>query len=87
MKIISSPGSVHFPAAQTNNPMFNYTDSNPQMMEMALRFLSKQQTGDPGKWTSVANDLATRFMQTHISMAGIQSPNYGNGNMMDGNMQ
>lgn len=67
---------------QGNNAVFTYKDTtNPQMMEMALRFLSQQQTGDPGHWVHFTNEVANKFMQTSISPAGIQGQGYGGGEL------
>ena len=69
---------MQYASSQSSNPMFTYTDTNPQMMEMALRFLSQQQTGDSGRWIQYTNEVANQFMQTSISPAGIQGQGYGN---------
>ena len=82
VKIVSNEGPVQYGTTQSSNPIFLYTDTNPQMMEMALRFLSQQQTGDPGRWIQYTNEVANQFMQTSISPAGIQGQGYGGGSMM-----
>ncbi|KAK3704065.1 SPT3 Dosage dependent suppressor of Ty-induced promoter mutations-like protein [Vermiconidia calcicola] len=82
VKILPSQGAMQYAPSQSNNPIFAYQDTNPQMMEMALRFLSQQQTGDPGRWMQYTNEVANQFMQTSISPAGIQGQGYGGGNML-----
>lgn len=54
-----------------NRQIFTYTDHNPRMMEMALRYLSQQQTGSATGWNQLANQYATHFMSNNVSRAGI----------------
>lgn len=82
VKLVPGPGTVQYSSPQGNNTIFTYKDTNPQMMEMALRFLSQQQTGDPSRWVQYTNEVANQFMQTSISPAGIPNQGYGGGNMM-----
>ena len=86
VKIVSDGSAMQFISSQSSQQIFNYTDTNPQMMEMALRLLSQQQTGDSGQWMQFTNQVANQFMQTSISPAGIQNQGYGGGAMlaMDG---
>ena len=86
VKIVPTDGSMHYATSQSSSPIFTYTDTNPQMMEMALRFLSQQQTGDAGRWMQYTNDVANQFMQTSISPAGIQGQGFGGGNMLASEM-
>jgi hypothetical protein len=73
----SQRSALQYTASQNNSTVFTYVDTNPEMMEMALRFLSQQQTGDPTRWMQYTNDVANQFMQTSISPAGIQGGTYG----------
>ena len=81
VSLVTGPGgAMMHNSSQTSNPVYTYTDTNPRMMEMALRFLSQQQTGDPGQWMQYTNEVATQFLQTSISPAGIrQGQGYGGG--------
>jgi hypothetical protein len=82
VKIVPSDGAMQYLSSQGNNHIFEYKDTNPQMMEMALRLLSQQQTGDSGQWIQFTNQVANQFMQTSISPAGIHGQGYGGGNML-----
>ena len=81
VKIVPSDGALQYATSQSGQ-IFTYTDTNPQMMEMALRLLSQQQTGDPGQWMQFTNQVANQFMQTSISPAGLQNQGYGGGAML-----
>jgi hypothetical protein len=81
VKIVPSDGTLQYVTSQSNQ-IFTYTDTNPQMMEMALRLLSQQQTGDAGQWMQFTNQVANQFMQTSISPAGLQNQGYGGGAML-----
>jgi len=80
IKIVAN-GAMQYNSTQSSNPVFTYTDTNPQMMEMALRFLSQQQTGDPSRWMQYTNEVANQFMQTSISAPSMSGQGYGGGNM------
>ncbi len=62
--------------SNTNNHIFSYTDVHPQMMEMALKYFTQQQTGDPGRWVQYTNEVANQFMATSISQAGLNNQGY-----------
>lgn len=82
VKIVPGDGTMQYMSSQSSNHIFTYTDTNPQMMEMALRLLSQQQTGDAGQWMQFTNSVANQFMQTSISPAGLQNQGYGGGAML-----
>jgi len=74
IRLTNAAGNVQYNTPQASNSVFTYTDNNTRKMEMALRFLSQQQTGDPSRWMQITNDLANQFVQTAITPAGI--PNH-----------
>ncbi|KAF2478719.1 hypothetical protein BDY17DRAFT_305696 [Neohortaea acidophila] len=85
VRLVPAPGSAQYAISpQNSNHVFTYTDTSPHMMEMALKFLSQQQTGDATRWMQYTNDVANQFMQTSISPAGIHNQSYGSGNMLAG---
>ncbi|QIX01792.1 hypothetical protein AMS68_007309 [Peltaster fructicola] len=53
--------------SQMNRPVFTYKNANEKVMEMALRFVSQQQTGNSGAWWQVTQQNATRWMQQTIN--------------------
>lgn len=85
VRLANSAGTMQYASPQTSNPLFTYTDTNARMMEMALRFLSQQQTGDSSRWVQYTNDVANQFMQTSISPAGIPHQGFDGGTMMAAN--
>lgn len=83
VRLTHNAGSgVQYASPQLSNQTFTYTDTNARMMEMALRFLSQQQTGDSSRWVQYTNEVANQFMQTSISPAGIPGQGFEGGNMM-----
>lgn len=79
--LVPPAGSNQFPSPATSRQVFTYTDTNPKMMEMALRFLSQQQTGNSVPWNQFTHQTATKYMQSNISPAGI----HGGGQFEGGN--
>jgi len=79
------------PPVGGNRQIFTYTDQNPRMMEMALRFMSQQQTGSQVGWGQLASSYATQYLSTNVSRAGIGNGQQGydggggGGNTMAGN--
>ncbi|KAI7282093.1 hypothetical protein KC345_g3735 [Hortaea werneckii] len=63
-----------------NRQIFTYTDHNPRMMEMALRYMSQQQTGNASGWGQLASQYATHFMNNNVGRAGIAGGQTGNVN-------
>lgn len=85
VRLANSAGTVQYASPQTStttHPIFTYTDTNARMMEMALRFLSQQQTGDSSRWVQYTNEVANQFMQTSISPAGIPNQGFDGGSVM-----
>lgn len=91
MLCVSPPGrigAVHVtlvPAGQhpsyspshANRPIFQYKESNERMMEMALRFVSQQQTGNANQWYQLARNHANQFMSQNVGRAGLQHGQHG----------
>jgi uncharacterized protein len=61
---------------------FTYIQTTQQEMEMALRFLSQKEFGDPALWMQYTNEVANQFMQTSISQTGFQGGGSGGGGGM-----
>lgn len=59
--------------------IFTYTDTNPRLMEMALRFLSQQNTGNQMNWNRFAHDVANQYLANNIGQSGIHPQGYGGG--------
>jgi hypothetical protein len=80
---IVQAGSVpQYSPSQTSRPIFNYKNSNERMMEMALRFISQQHTGNVNGWFQMAQHNANQFMsQQNVSRGGV-GPGYDGGNML-----
>ena len=62
-----------------NRQIFTYTDHNPRMMEMALRYMSQQQTGSAAGWGQLASQYANSFMTGNVGRAGIGGAGGGGG--------
>ena len=89
------PGAVHvmivpvgtmpqYPHQQQNRTVFIYknaSNNNERMMEMALRFISQQTTGNANNWQSLAQQNATQFMSQNVGRAGLGG-GYEGGNML-----
>jgi len=69
--------SYQSPPAGGSRQIFTYTDHNPRMMEMALRFMSHQQTGSQMQWNQLASQYANQFMSSNVSRAGIGGQQQG----------
>ncbi|KAK5118567.1 hypothetical protein LTR85_008032 [Meristemomyces frigidus] len=81
------PGSSQYsPNATVNRQIFTYTDQNPKMMEMALRYMSQQQTGDQMRWNSLANQYANQYVSSNVGRAGIGGQQSYEGGPGSGNM-
>ncbi|KAK4542710.1 hypothetical protein LTR36_006282 [Oleoguttula mirabilis] len=66
------PGSSQYsPSVSANRQIFTYTDQNPKMMEMALRYMSQQQTGNQMGWNNLANQYANQYVSSNVVRAGI----------------
>jgi len=74
------------PTATGQRMIFTYTDNNPRLMEMALRFLSQQHSGNQMNWNRFTNDVANQYMKNNIGQAGIHPQSYGGGGGGGGNM-
>lgn len=59
-----------------NRQIFTYTDINPRMMEMALRYMSQQQNGNQTQWNQMASHMATQFLSSNVGRAGIGGQGY-----------
>jgi hypothetical protein len=79
--IVQAGNMPQYSPSQTSRPIFNYKNSNERMMEMALRFLSQQHTGNANGWYQMAQHSATQFMSQNVSRAGV-GPGYDGGNML-----
>ncbi|KAI7259132.1 hypothetical protein KC335_g11912, partial [Hortaea werneckii] len=75
----SQSGQYQTPPS-ANRQIFTYTDHNPRMMEMALRYMSQQQTGNASGWGQLASQYATHFMNNNVGRAGIAGGQTGNVN-------
>ena len=89
----SRPGGVNVTCAQPNGgtqyspptgiaggarQVFTYTEQkDPRMMEMALRFVSQQQTGNQMGWGAMASSFASRFVDGSVGRAGIGGQSLG----------
>jgi hypothetical protein len=71
-----------YPATAGQRTIFTYTDKDPKMMELALRYLSQQHSGNTMGWSQMASQMATQFVNSNIGRAGIGGQ--GGGNMMAG---
>lgn len=81
------PGNSQYsPSANVNRQIFTYTDQNPKMMEMALRYMSQQQTGDQMRWNSLANQYANQYVNSNVGRAGIGGQQSYEGGPGSGNM-
>lgn len=80
--IVQAGNMPQYSASQGSRPIFNYKNSNERMMEMALRFLSQQHTGNANGWYQMAQHSATQFMSQNVSRAGVGSGYDGGGNML-----
>jgi len=80
--IVQAGNMPQYSASQGSRPIFNYKNSNERMMEMALRFLSQQHTGNANGWYQMAQHSATQFMSQNVSRAGVGNGYDGNGNML-----
>lgn len=80
----SRPGGVNVtllpPAGQSgtqyasppgNRQIFTYTDKDPIMMEMALKYVSQQQTGNATGWNQLASRYASSYVNASMTPAGI----------------
>ena len=76
------PGVNEGYTASSNRQLFTYKDTDPRMMEMALRMLSQQQNGNQVSWNHFANQAANSYLQKNIGQAGIRGQGYEGGNMM-----
>lgn len=74
--------SMQFVNPTTSRQVFTYMDTNPRMMEMALRFLSQQQTGSQMPWNQFTNQVATKFMQSGMNAGNMRAPGFDGANMM-----
>lgn len=79
--IVQAGSLPQYSPQQSSRPIFNYKNSNERMMEMALRFLSQQHTGNANGWYQMAQHSATQFMSQNVSRAGV-GPGYDGGNML-----
>jgi hypothetical protein len=79
--IVQAGNMPQYSPSQTSRPIFNYKNSNERMMEMALRFLSQQHTGNANGWYQMAQHSATQFMSQNVSRAGV-GPGYDALNML-----
>jgi len=81
VRIVQSPNqqrSPQYATPQGQSQVFTYEDDrSSEMMELALRFLSQQSTGDQHRWVQYTNEVAGQFLATHISPQG--APGYGAG--------
>jgi len=66
--------------------IFTYTDTNPRLMEMALRYLSQKHNGGQMSWNRFTNDVANQYLKNNIGQAGIHPHSYGGGGRGGGNM-
>lgn len=77
------PGAPNGPNARypepTSKPIFRYTQSNEDMMVMALKYISEQQYGNFDNWQNLAQTSATSFVQSRISGAGLQQQQQNQG--------
>lgn len=79
--IVQAGNVPQYSPSQTSRPIFNYKNSNERMMEMALRFLSQQHTGNANGWYQMAQHSATQFMSQNVSRAGV-GMGFDGGNML-----
>lgn len=81
VSIVQAGNVPQYSPSQTSRPIFNYKNSNERMMEMALRFLSQQHTGNANGWYQMAQHSAQQFVSQNVSRAGV-GPGYDGGNML-----
>lgn len=81
VSVVAAGNLPQYSPAQANKPIFTYKNSNERMMEMALRYLSQQQTGNPNNWFQVAQSNANDFMTSNVGRAGL-GQGYDGGNML-----
>lgn len=62
--------------SQANRPLFTYRNANEKVMEMALRFVSQQQTGNPNSWWQMTQHNASRWMQQNVPRPGYPQAGY-----------
>lgn len=81
--LIPPAGGSQHASPSSQRQIFTYTQTNPRIMEMALRFLSQQQqTGNQTQWNQFSNDVANTFGQTQGQTGMRGSSGYDGGNMM-----
>lgn len=81
VSVVAAGNVPQYSPAQANKPIFSYKNSNERMMEMALRYLSQQQTGNPNNWFQVAQSKANDFMTSNVGRAGL-GQGFDGGNML-----
>ncbi|KAH9843454.1 Protein MGA2 [Teratosphaeria destructans] len=69
---------LQYASPPANRQIFTYTDKDPRMMELALRYLSQQQSGNSMGWNQMANQLANQYVSNNIGRAGIGGQHQGN---------